>query len=88
MGYKAGIYVCLINARFHRVAPYNKSSMKVTTASVTLLAIAALSELCTAAPTKRADSSTPTGELLLIPLSVISYHRVIRDSDSELRTHS
>jgi hypothetical protein len=62
MGYKAGTYVCLINARFHRVAPHKQSSMKVITASVTLLAVAVLSELCAALPTKRADSSTPTGE--------------------------
>jgi hypothetical protein len=88
MGYKAGTYVCLINARFHRVAPRKKSSMKVATASLTLLAVAAISELCAAVPTKRADSSTPTGESLLIPLSVISHHRVIRDSDFELRAHS
>lgn len=60
MGYKAGTYVCLINAHFHRVAPHKKSSMKVTTASLTLLAVAAISELCAAVPTKRADSSTPT----------------------------
>jgi hypothetical protein len=68
MGYKAGTYVSLINARFHRVAPHKNSSMKVTTASVTLLAVAALSELCAAVPTKRDDSSTPTGELGAYPI--------------------
>jgi hypothetical protein len=41
--------------------------MKVTAASVTLLVVAALPELCVAAPAKRDDSSAPTGKLFAYP---------------------
>jgi hypothetical protein len=36
--------------------------MRITAASVTLLAVAALTELCMAIPAARDDTSTPTGK--------------------------
>jgi hypothetical protein len=45
--------------------------MQVTLASMVLLAIAAIPELCMARPAKRDDSNTPTGNSLLTPYSAI-----------------
>ena len=41
--------------------------MKVTTASVALLAVTALPELCMAIPVERSDDSAPTGKFAACP---------------------